>query len=345
MESAVNINWREHSPQKTINLPYEGSIVPPKTIVLLWFGLICPFAFGQRSQGEIELRTHKITVDNLERTYRLAVPPSSTHPMPVVLVLHGGGFGERGALHVIDYTKFTNVAMRERFIVGYPMGVDGNWNDGRGAESIRAQREGIDDVKFLRSVVDDIASKYPVDRTRVFCTGISNGGFMSNRMAADASDLVAAVAPVIGGMSPSLAKRFSPKHPVSAYIIQGQSDPMIPFNGGSVGRRRKETRGETVSTKEIVALYIKHNRIAGRPRVVTVPNVSTNNDTTTRRWTYPLGRGRAKLQVDTIENGGHTWPGTKPYMSERLIGKTSQDYNATEAIWEFFESCSLARAE
>ena len=318
---------------------YTLSEATVKTATLMITLFAASIATAQAPKHEFGLNLHKITVDGLERTYRLVVPPNAPKPMPLVMVLHGGGFGERGARHVIGYTQFTRIALREKFIVVYPMGIDGNWNDGREAESIRAHREDVDDVKFLRAVVNEVASKYTTDQARVFSTGISNGGFMSHRLAAEASDLVAGIAPVAGGMSPLLAKRFDPDHPVSVFIIQGDADPMIPIAGGIVGRRNRETRGSTISTESIVELYKKQNRHSGKPKMATLPNVAPEDETTTQRWTYPRGRGGVKLQVDIIKNGGHTWPGKKPYMTERLIGKTSRDYDATEAIWEFFKSC------
>lgn len=313
------------------------------TLTLLLFAASTSIATAQSPERELGLNEHKITVDGLERTFRLVVPPTESKPMALVLVLHGGGFGERGAKHIIGYTQFTRIALREKFVVVYPMGIDGNWNDGRDAESIWAQRERVDDVQFLRAVVEEVASRHPIDKTRVFSTGISNGGFMSHRLAAEASDLVAGIAPVAGGMSPLLAKRFAPEHPVSVCIIQGDADPMIPFEGGIVGRRNRETRGSTTSTRSIVDLYVRNNRHSGKPKQVTLSNVAPEDGTTTQRWTYPRGRGGVKLQVDIIKNGGHTWPGKKPYMTERLIGKTSRDYDATEAIWEFFKNCPSRR--
>ena len=160
---------------------------------------------------------------------------------------------------------------------------------------------------------------------------------MSNRLAADASDMVAAVAPVVGGMSPSLAERFSPSHPVAAYIIQGDADPLIPFAGGTIGRRGKP-RGSTVSTVKVVTAYVSANRIAGKPQVRTLPDKS-KDETSAERWTYPTGKSGAMVQVDIIKNGGHTWPGKRQYLTERLVGQTCNDYDATEAIWEFFSNC------
>ena len=291
----------------------------------------------------IGLKAHKITVDSLERTYRAVVPPRPTRPMPLVLVLHGGGFGDNSALHVIRYTQFTKVALRERFIVVYPMAVDGNWNDGRDVDFIRAQKEDIDDVKFIRAVVDDVAKDHPVDRTRIFSTGISNGAFMSNRLAAEASDLVAGVAPVVGGMGPSLAKSFTPRYAVSVFIIQGDADPLVPIDGGAVGMRLGKKRGLTIKSSEVVAKYLKHNGITGQPAVAMLEDTNSDDGTTTEMRIYPDGESGSKVQAYIVKNGGHTWPGKRQYLTEKLVGKTSQDFDATEAIWEFFKSCPPRR--
>ena len=291
----------------------------------------------------IGLKAHKITVDGLERNYRVVVPPRITNPMPLVLVLHGGGFGDNGALHVIRYTQFTPLALREGFIVVYPMGVDGNWNDGRDVEFIRAQKENIDDVKFMRAVVDEVAKSHPVDRSRVFSTGISNGAFMSNRLAADASDLVAAVAPVVGGMSPTLAKRFAPEYPVSVLVVQGDSDPLVPFDGGVVGMSLGKGRGITVKSSEVVAKYLKRNGIKDKPEVKKLDDKDADDGTTTEARIYPDGESGAKVRFYIVKNGGHTWPGKRQYLTEKLVGKTAQDFDATEAIWEFFKSCPPRR--
>lgn len=292
---------------------------------------------------DIGLKTHQITVDGLQRTYRVAIPPLVTDPMPLVLVLHGGGSGDRGVGQVIRYTQFTRVALREKFIAVYPSGVDGNWNDGRGVDFITAQKEDIDDVKFIRAVVDEVAKEHPVDRSRVFSTGISNGAFMSNRLAAEASDLVAAVAPVVGGMAPAIAERFAADYPVSLFVIQGDADPLVPYSGGEVGARFGKKRGRTIKSSEVIAKYLKRNRVKGKPTVSTLPDAATDDGTTTEAHVYREGEAGTKVKVYIVKNGGHTWPGKRQYLPEKLVGKTSQDFDATEAIWEFFKSCPPRR--
>ncbi len=192
-------------------------------------------------------------------------------------------------------------------------------------------------MKYLRAVVDDVAREHKIDRGRVFATGISNGGFISHRLAAEASDLVAAIAPVVGGMAPEIAKSFNPKFPVSALIIQGDEDPLIPIAGGDVASRFGK-RGQTISAAEIVAKYVARNGNAGQPAMETL-DADPEDGTTVEIARYPDGAGGAKTEFYLVKGGGHCWPGRPRYLPEAQIGKASQDFSATDVIWEFFKSC------
>ena len=101
---------------------------------------------AQRLRGEAV--EHAVTVDGITRKYLVFTPKGFDKPLPVVLALHGGGGNSQ---QMERYTKFNNLAAKEGFLVVYPEAVDGNWNDGRGIEGVRAQQENIDDVKFVRS--------------------------------------------------------------------------------------------------------------------------------------------------------------------------------------------------
>lgn len=276
-----------------------------------------------------------VEVDGITRKYLVYVPKGTDGPFPLVLAFHGGG-GK--PIQMERYGRFNGLAEKEKFVVAYPEAVDGNWNDGRGVQFIRSQRENIDDVKFVRMVIEDIGRQCQLDRSRVFATGISNGAFISHRLAAEASDVITAVAPVVGGMAPSIAKNFSPKHPVSLFVIQGDSDPLVPIDGGYVGFRGSRRRGELVPTKDAVAKYLQANGITVAPSVKKLDDTDPDDGTTTEVTTYPAGRGGARVQLYVVKNGGHTWPGRSAYLPEQLIGKTSQDFDASDAIWVFFKS-------
>jgi polyhydroxybutyrate depolymerase len=309
----------------------------------LWIGflslpaLVASRPAGARMAGVLAQAAEKtIAVDGHTRSYLVYAPRRGGGPLPLVLVFHGGGSDAR---RMERYSRFTRLAEREGFLVCYPQAVEGNWNDGRDVRFIRAHRDKIDDVKFVRRLIEQIGREHKLDRSRVFATGISNGAFMSHRLAAEASDLIAAVAPVVGGMAPAIAEKFAPKYPVSLFVIQGDRDPLVPIRGGYVGFRRGRRRGKLVPTKEAVAKYLRRNAISGKGAVKRLEDADPNDGTTTTATVYPAGLGGAKVRVYVVGNGGHAWPGRPLYLPEGIIGKASRDFDATRAIWEFFKSC------
>lgn len=122
----------------------------------------------------------QVGLDGETRAYRLHVPPTLTGPVPVVIALHDEG---EQALAFESTSRFSQVADEDNFLVVYPEARGGHWNHS-------------DDVAFLRSVVQDVSEQYTVDPARIFATGKGSGGDLAARLGTQASDLVAAVAPV-----------------------------------------------------------------------------------------------------------------------------------------------------
>jgi polyhydroxybutyrate depolymerase len=141
---------------------------------------------------------HTLTYDGLERTYILHVPPSynERHPVPLVISLHGGG-GNAG--HQRRVSDFNRLADEKGFIVVYPNGTGQRqdailtWNGG--ACCGYAMTNNVDDVGFIRALIAELSNAYAIDPKRIYVTGISNGGIMAYRLACEASDVIAAIAP------------------------------------------------------------------------------------------------------------------------------------------------------
>jgi polyhydroxybutyrate depolymerase len=282
---------------------------------------------------------HRLVVDGRERTYIVQAPKESRGLLPVVFVFHGGG--GRGAN--MANVGFRELVAKKQFLAVYPDGWRGNWNDGRNAPRIISQREGVDDVKFVRAMVDDLANRYPIDRTRVFATGVSNGGIFCHYLAAKAADLFAAVAPVIGGLAEPVATTFKPSHPISLLVIQGDADPLVPINGGPIAG--SDRGGRVIATEEMLKKYLAHNGITGPPQLEQLPDRDPRDGTTTevRRW--PPGRDGVRAEYYLVKGGGHTMPGRTPagVLRETFAGKTSRDFDGLEVIWNFFKSCPPRR--
>ncbi len=265
----------------------------------------------------------------LVRTYRVHLPPSydAGKRWPVVLALHGGGATGRGTERL---THLGEIADRHGFIVVYPDGIRRGWADGRGGTG--AERAGVDDVGFLAALIDKLAGEYSIDPARVYATGISNGGFMSQRLACELSARIAAIAVVAATIGESLAGRCKPLRPVPVLMIHGTEDPLVPWAGGKV---KVGAGGRILSVNASIRKWASLDGCAATPTVTPSRKPSTDG-TRVRREVYGGCTDGAEVVLYAIEGGGHTWPGGLQYFPERFIGKTSRDIDAGEVIWEFF---------
>jgi len=142
--------------------------------------------------------------DGIDRTYLVHLPTAYDEAgnFPLVIAMHGG-FGN--AHNLQNQSQLSVTADDENFIVVYPEGVQGGvfdirtWNAGRCCGF--ASTSDVDDVGFINALIDTLLANYSIDMNRVYATGMSNGGFMSYRLACEISDRIAAIAPVAASMS------------------------------------------------------------------------------------------------------------------------------------------------
>jgi len=279
-----------------------------------------------------------VDVGGIERTFRVHVPPSyaAGTAVPLVFVLHGGG-GEGEGMERL--THMDEVADSGGFIAVYPYGIDRNWNDGRPEIN-----PSVDDVGFFRLMLDRLESDYSIDTRKVYSTGISNGGFMSYRLAFDLDGRIAAIAPVGAPMSEQQFARPPPSSPVSVLLIHGVDDPLCPWSGGDLGFSRTGRgmdRGRCVSVADTIGYWVSADGCGAQPVKTDLPDADPGDGTRVREELYGGGRSGTDVELLAVEGGGHTWPGGLQYLSERIIGRTNRDIDASSVIWEFFKSHSL----
>lgn len=271
--------------------------------------------------------------DGRKRTFLLHVPrgwdPRSERRAPLVIVLHGGGGNGR---KVAALTRFSQVADRHSFVAAFPDGINGHWNDGRNVPNFKSHRENIDDVAFIRTVIERLAQQLNLDSTRVYVTGMSNGAMMCLRLGCDLSDRLAAIAPVCGAVPVDLPDSCPQGRPISVLAINGTEDPFVPWQGGGVGLLNK--RGSVLSVPASIQFWVNRNGCALEPEKTRLPQKDPKQGISTVREVYAGGRDQTEVIAYRVEGGGHTWPGG----SERTarFGKQSRDIDASETIWEFF---------
>ncbi|WP_052670581.1 alpha/beta hydrolase family esterase [Draconibacterium sediminis] len=285
--------------------------------------------------------TMHVEVDGLERNYELFVPEnySEGNDYPVVFVLHGGG-GKAGRMPRFTKYRFNELAERDGFIAVYPNGYKKGWNDGDRDTLAVARRLNIDDVGFFDVLIDDLDAKLSIDRDRVFACGISNGGFMVQRLALERSEVFKAIAIVAANMSED-QQQIVPENPVSVLFICGTADPLVPYNGGPV-TVLKQKRGEVVSVDKSLNFWKQQNGCFELAEESELPDTNTSDDCKVHKtvWKNPDDPNIRVVNL-RVENGGHTWPGARQYLPETLIGNVNQDIDGCDVIWEFFKSVSL----
>lgn len=263
-----------------------------------------------------------------KRTYLLYVPLNVTRPAALVIVLHGGG--GKGA-QMEEMSGFTALSDKEGFIAAYPDGIGRNWYDGRGGDFSEAHKERRDDAGFIGAMIDAIAKDHPIDVKCIYATGISNGGFMSNYLAVKLNSKLAAVAPVVGGIGEPFHREFKLETPVSALIIQGTDDPLVPYDGGEVAGGR----GTFISTDQALRLWVWATGCRQEPTTDELADRDSRDGCTVKRMRY--SGGKADVEFLKIEGGGHTWPGGPQYLPKLVVGTVCRDFDAAY-IWEFFKA-------
>jgi polyhydroxybutyrate depolymerase len=287
--------------------------------------------------GNVSESEHTLPVDGRQRSFIVQAPAQPKGKLPVVFFFHGGGGRARNVS-----PAFRNMVARGELVAVYPQGWKNNWNDGRQGQSIPAQVEGVDDVRFVRAIVEDLAKHHPIDPGRIFATGASNGGIFSHCLAARAADLFVGIAPVIGGLAEPLAAEFRPTHPISLLVIQGDADRFVPIEGGPImGSGR---RGRVIATEEVLSKYLAHNGISADPEITQLPDKDPEDGTVTEVRRYPPGTEGVRVEYYLVRGGGHTMPGSgRGQRGEALVGKTSRDFDGPETIWSFLKSCPPRR--
>lgn len=266
----------------------------------------------------------ELRVGGRVRTYALR-PPRVDGPVPLVLALHG--HHPDGGLMMRRMTTFDRQAERWGWAVAYPDAVGGRWADGRGVA--QSERDGVDDVAFLRALVDEVAGRHGTAADRTVVAGVSNGAFMAHRMALEAGDRVAVLAAVAGGM-PAALRPVRPTHAVSVLLMHGTADRVAPIDGGY--SRTRGPDGELLGRTLSLADTAEHWRTVDR----CPPGAGTTRTTDgSSRHTVAGGTGGTRVAAWTLSGAGHTWPGTPP--DPRWDEPVSLEFDAAEEICRFAE--------
>jgi polyhydroxybutyrate depolymerase len=296
------------------------------THALLTLTLFLPAQTEKLPSGR---HTRTLTWDGEERSYHIHIPENynAAKPAPVILALHGASMNGR---IMEGFCGLSRKADETGFIVVYPNGTGPVgllvWNSGSFPATLSKRK--VDDIGFLKKVLDDLETVVNVDRKRIYCAGLSNGGMMAYRVAAEMSERVAAVASVAGTM---VCDECKPKRPVSVVHFHGTKDTLVPLAGAD------SKFVKLPAVEETIQKWIKVDGCSARPEVAVLP--AAKDDFKVTRTAYNSGKQGAEVVLYIVEGAGHIWPGQP--SPGGFLGATTYNINANDLIWEFFQKHPL----
>lgn len=272
-------------------------------------------------------QTDTITVGSLQRIYTVRLPSvyDGVTPLPLVIAMHGG-FGSGTQLE--NQSQLTAKAEEAGFIVAYPDGVPNllgirTWNAGGCCGY--AMNNNIDDVGFIDALLDTLQAQYAIDGQRVYATGMSNGGFMSYRLACELSHRIAAIAPVSASMTINVCQ---PVRPVPVIAMHSYLDTNVPYLGGVGNGASNHYNSPQDSVQTAFALHANC--------AVLNDTILDDSDMTVIRW-HDCDCQQEMLLYMT-RDGGHSWPGGQ---GTGVGDPPSTVIDANDLMWDFFQQYTL----
>ncbi len=254
----------------------------------------------------------------LRRSYILHIPSDydKENAQPLMIDFHGHSstdrFQERS-------TGMSTLANQEDFVVAYPQGTVGpdhrtGWNTG---PKIYPH---VNDLLFTNDLITQLETTLCINPDRIYATGFSNGGGMTNVLACKLSDRIAAFAIVSGAAHP-IEGGCPPTRPVSILDFHGTSDGIVPYKGNPANDHEPPI-------SQWLAGWAKRDSCTSGPVIF-----SQKLGVTGEKWTSC--KGGATIVHYRIQGGRHVWPG--PTTDKGVI-------DATPIIWSFLKNYSLKAA-
>jgi len=277
-----------------------------------------------------------IRAGGFRRAFNVHVPAGfdGKTPLPLVVVIHGA-FDTAAGME--KASGFSRLADRERFFVLYPEGMNlfgflSHWNAGHCCG--KAAADGVDDVGFVAESIERVCRRLPVDRTRIYMTGFSNGGMLTYRFAAERGDMLAAAAALgasAGGKASDKAPAWQIPEPAAVLpllSIHGLVDDFVPFSGGRSPARGGER--SYLPVPESLQIFIDRNRCSRQTETEGLCGGRVH------RTVWDDEHGGAPVVLYRIEGWGHVWPG-RHFTETMPEGKGLEEFDAAEIVWAFFK--------
>lgn len=210
---------------------------------------------GNAAQFSTGLQT--ILIDNVERSFWIEMPANydRNKTYPVIIGLH---WRDGSAADIYGWSGFFGLKNRYagNAVFLAPQGLNAGWAN-----------TGDRDIRFMRAMINEVQQSVCTDTKKVFATGFSFGGMMSNAIGCQMGDVVRAIAPMAGSLWSGCAQSSDK---VAALFIHAKDDNVVPYSAGEEARNVFLARNSCSSTTTSIGSNgcVEHeNCITGKPVV------------------------------------------------------------------------------
>ncbi len=289
---------------------------------------------SRKKEPEIDIYKQTLLYDDRVRRYSFYIPPTKKPLLPLVIALHRSQSNGNDFRKMMQF-RFEALAQKKKFIMLYPDGYNGNWNDCRKAPTDAAHTENIDDTGFIKTLIDLFIKEHGADPSQVYVTGMSGGGHMAFRLVQEIPEAIAAIAPLLAQIpTPDNSVCDSFDKPMPVFLLHGTNDPISPYEGGHIslfGLFLKQ--GAVQSADETLNHFSRINGLSDIPVITRIDHQTSNQFRIEKRIRQK--KGAPGIQQYIIHGGGHTLPGTDPLPS-LFFGKTFPEGKLAEDLITFF---------
>ena len=265
-----------------------------------------------------QLTTENILFDGSNREYIIYVPQtySSSILTPVLFAFHGGsGFANEFMNYEADFRSISDTA---GFILVYPQALE-DPNDNNSTNWLHKEPTNHNDIFFIETLINTIASSYNIDMNRIYACGYSLGGMFTYHLACELNHQVTAIASVAGAAFIGAFDNCNLSHPTAVLSIAGTADRTHPYN---------DVNGWYYPVADINDFWANYNNTDINPVVVQLPDLNINDGSTVEHYAWINGDGCVNIEELKIINGDHDWPSPQSFWA-------NQDINANVEVWKF----------
>jgi polyhydroxybutyrate depolymerase len=302
-------------------------MIPKAAILILSLGC----GLGVAHADDVLTFTHQ----GIARTATIHTPADlPAGPAPVVIALHGR---HQSVANLRDWLHLDATADREHFVAVYPEALKLEWNYGRPIVTPMpvANGETVDDVGFIRLIIENLVESRRADPARIYVVGVSRGGLMAYTLACALADRIAAVVPTITGMTEYQRGDCRPARPVPLMVVAGTMDRVQPYDGWLL------PLGRLLSVPETLEYWRAQNGCTKQDEK-DIPHREASDRTGVWLFRWTDCRDGARLQLYRINSGGHQVPSFTPNSEQEAknMGRRNRDIETADEMWTFFKEFS-----